>query len=300
MAIMPPIPEVAYRERDNKVALELSLLPMFATLANLESFSKTAYAHGVSRSTAFKRIRTLEKITGERLYRARKKRIELTAAGELYAQFAQEVLVAQLRRRRRGRDNVVFASTASLLTHLLAPSIEAFVALDVGKLIIQTGAEDRVVDDLLHERTELAVITRDVEGLICRRMAQVRPVFAARPGHRVVHRNVVLSDSVERERVLCAPELAGELHDPEVVESADVALELAAAGVGVALVEGYHRRHPLLRVATVRDLRPTVLRTATRFREVGNPARRLQALLFEDVRRALGKQKAKTEGFGGS
>jgi DNA-binding transcriptional LysR family regulator len=296
----PAIPEVAYRQEDERVGVELSLLPTFMTLVDLESFSKTAYAHGLSRNAVLKRIRLLEQLTGERLYRVRGKKVELTENGRTFSQYANEVMAMRVRRRCRGSETIVVAATAEIVASLLTPSLERFVTDDRARIEVVTGTEEAMIEEVLAKRAHLAVVSRAVEGVVSHRITQVRPVVAARAGHAAVQRNVTTLEALRNERVFAIGELAAHVVDCEVVESTEVALALAAANVGVAVVDGFHRDRGLLRVASICDVQPKVLRIIRAHLLGPVPARTFETMVTEDLRRRFGKQKPKIKCLAGS
>lgn len=270
------------RERDRE---ELGLLPTLITVAELGTFAAAARALRLTRASVFRRVRRLQAIVGYPLYRTRRRRIELTAAGQEIVGYAQQI--ASLQRRRlhpRGRSRAVLACTATMLRHVLGPALEAFTARGAGELEVLTVSEDEAIAAVREERADLAVTRQRVLGQPCTRLLRSRPQVAARVGDRVFERPVRL-ELLSSVRVIASPEVRL-AHDPiEHVASVDAALALAAAGLGIAVIDGFHRALPVLRTATLRDAPFTTLwvtHTRTLPRERAPEA--LRRAIFDTVR----------------
>lgn len=251
--------------------MELRHLRYFTALARELSFTRAAQHLNVSQPPLSQQIRDLETELGTRLFNRTSRRVELTAAGEVFLEHARAIL--ERVEQARGQASAMGAGHAGHLEIGLSGS------LLLGPLPLIIAAYRRSVPRVavvLHEMTPAAqlVALRDRridvsfsrtavnDDALASELAWRDPVVVALPrGHRLAaSRRLALPDLKDEEFVSLRLDSSGfalYLHDccveagfvprtsQQVVESQAIP-SLVAAGLGVALVpaslQRVHRR----------------------------------------------------------
>jgi LysR family carnitine catabolism transcriptional activator len=193
-----------------RINLSPSQLTAFLHVARTGSFSEAAALQGVSQPALSRTIRTLEEVTGRRLFDRTTRSVELTPAGKELRPIAERLVaefggafgeLAQFIEGRRGR--IVVAALPSVCAVLLPGAIARFrnthPAVD---FLIQDGLAGTVADAIIEGRADIGLAVRpppaeklayrpllaDAFGLVCRSDDALAaqgsvswPVFETRP-----------------------------------------------------------------------------------------------------------------------
>lgn len=250
--------------------VELRHLRYFVAVAEELHFGRAAARLRVSQSPLSQQIIQLERALGVELLKRTKRRVELTAAGEVYLQEARRVLAYNARAeeaaRRAGRGEagklvLGFAGSAAygVLPLLLKASRERLPDLGVelrgemlsSELVRALGEDEIQVAILMRTSTE----NPDLAVTVVRR----EPFVVALPSdHPLARRRLVDPRDLSEEPFVIFPRRRGAvLHDavinacqdagfsPQVVQEATelpTQVSLVAAGMGVALVPASMRQ----------------------------------------------------------
>ncbi|MBB4005683.1 LysR substrate-binding domain-containing protein [Aurantimonas endophytica] len=162
-------------------------LEVFVRVVEQAGFSAAARAAGVSASAVSKLVARLEARLGTRLVHRTTRRFQLTAEGQAFYERALTILAdleeaeraAGAGERPAGRVRV--NSSASYLSHVLAPVLPAFLARYPG-IDLDLVQTDQVVD-LLSDRTDIAIRAGPMpsSGLMARRLGATRMTIVAAP-----------------------------------------------------------------------------------------------------------------------
>lgn len=235
-------------------------LLIFALVAELGSFSRTAERLGLPKSTVSRRLAALEQAVGERLLLRTTRRQALTEFGEQLLGHARQVAdevaaVSALSAHRQaapsGRLRVSMPGEVANL--LLADSLAAFVALHPG-ITLELDLSPRRVD-LLGEGFDLAVRIGDLpdDGLLAARQLKVISTgLYASPGYLAARGQPSVPDDLMRHDAVRLPTASGEpapwsLRKGEqlweglppgrlTANSPELLVRLARAGAGIASV----------------------------------------------------------------
>lgn len=244
----------------NTLRVDPNDLLIFALVAELGSFSRTAERMGLPKSTVSRRLAGLEQTLGERLLLRTTRRQALTEFGQQLLAHARQVAeeveaVSALSAHRQaapsGRLRVSMPSEFANL--LLADSLAAFVALHPG-IALELDLSPRRVD-LLGEGFDLAVRVGDLpdDGLLAARPLKVLSTgLYASPGYLAGHGQPALPDDLLRHAAVRLPAAGGEpapwslRHGEQLWEgvppgrltanSPELLVRLARAGAGIASV----------------------------------------------------------------
>jgi DNA-binding transcriptional LysR family regulator len=199
-------------------AVDPNDLLIFALVAELGSFSRTAERLGLPKSTVSRRLAALEQTVGERLLLRTTRRQALTELGEQLLTHARQVAdeveaVSALSAHRQaapsGRLRVSMASEVANL--LLADSIAAFVALHPG-ITLELDLSPRRVD-LLGEGFDLAVRIGELpdDGLLAARKLKVLSTgLYASPDYLAGHGQAAVPDDLMQHMAVRLPTTSGE------------------------------------------------------------------------------------------
>ena len=235
-------------------------LLIFALVAELGSFSRTAERLGLPKSTVSRRLAGLEQTLGERLLLRTTRRQALTEFGEQLLAHARQVAdeveaVSALSAHRQavpsGRLRVSMPGEVANL--LLADSLAAFVALHPG-ITLELDLSPRRVD-LLGEGFDLAVRIGDLpdDSLLAARQVKVLSTgLYASPAYLAGRGQPAVPDDLMRHDAVRLPTPSGEpapwsLRQGEqlwegtppgrlTANSPELLVRLARAGAGIASV----------------------------------------------------------------
>jgi DNA-binding transcriptional LysR family regulator len=254
-------------------------LLIFALVAELGSFSRTAERMGLPKSTVSRRLAGLEQRLGERLLLRTTRRQALTEFGQQLLAHARQVadeveavsaLSAHRQAAPRGRLRVSMPSEFANL--LLADSLAAFVALHPG-LTLELDLSPRRVD-LLGEGFDLAVRTGELpdDGLLAARQLKVLSIgLYAAPGYLAEHGQPAVPDDLLQHEAVRLPTASGEPAPWSLLQgeqrwegvppgrllanSPELLVRLARAGGGIAAVPDDFAL-PDVRAGTLRRVLP--------------------------------------------
>jgi DNA-binding transcriptional LysR family regulator len=243
-----------------KTQIDPNDLLIFALVAELGSFSRTAERLGLPKSTVSRRLAALEQTVGERLLLRTTRRQALTEFGEQLLGHARQVAdevaaVSALSAHRQaapsGRLRVSMPGEVANL--LLADSLAAFVALHPG-ITLELDLSPRRVD-LLGEGFDLAVRIGDLpdDGLLAARQLKVISTgLYASPGYLAARGQPSVPDDLMRHDAVRLATASGEpapwsLRKGEqlweglppgrlTANSPELLVRLARAGAGIASV----------------------------------------------------------------
>lgn len=235
-------------------------LLIFAFVAELGSFSRTAEKLGLPKSTVSRRLAGLEQRLGERLLLRTTRRQALTEFGQQLLGHARQVAdeveaVAALSAHRQaapsGRLRVSMPSDFANL--LLADSLAAFVALHPG-ITLELDLSPRRVD-LLGEGFDVAVRLGELadDGLLAaRRLKVLSNGLYASPGYLADHGQPATPDDLLKHQAVRLPGAGGEPAPWSLVQgeqrwegvppgrllanAPELLVRLARAGAGIAPV----------------------------------------------------------------
>ena len=182
-------------------------LQSLVLVAQHQSVSKAANALHVTQPAVSLQLRTLEEITGAALTRKVGRSIQLTAAGEVMAEFSERILrlweqagdeLAALNGIASGTLRIGAVTTAE---HLLPPLLVPFTTLrpDV-RLKLQVGNRVEIVNMLARQEIDLAIMGTPPRELRTNaaRFARHPMGFVASPGHPLMkQRKVTLADVLQ-------------------------------------------------------------------------------------------------------
>lgn len=244
--------------------MELRQLRNFVTLADELHFTRAAARVGISQPALSLNIRQLEEEIGVSLFRRTKRRVELTAAGEVLLTEARRTLsqldwaAGAARRAEQGEVGrlalgFVGPATYSVLPPILRAFHERFpgVELDVDEL--NTGQQ---LPALREGRLQLGFLRppmpADSDGLVIERILRETVVVALQRGHRLAGESRVrLIDLAEEPLLIFRRDLEPTLYDsymrlcadagvvPRVLHEANplhLIIGLVAAGLGFTLL----------------------------------------------------------------
>lgn len=243
-----------------------SVMEIFARVAELGSFSKTAESLGLSRAAVSVAIQQLEGHVGARLLHRTTRRVHLTEEGARFQERCVRVL-AELGEAeqmfRQGSGGVTGTLSVDVPTRIarriIIPSLGEFLARHPG-LDVHLGASDRSVN--LVEKGVDAVIRVGppaTSSLIARplgTLAQINcvsPSYLARHGkpsrlddlddHVVVHYSPSFSRAADWEYVQDGEARSRRVKSKVAVDSAEAYIAACLAGLGLIQIPAYDVRH---------------------------------------------------------
>lgn len=244
----------------NEAPIDPNDLLIFAFVADLGSFSRTAERLGLPKSTVSRRLAGLEQRLGERLLLRTTRRQALTEFGHQLLAHARQVAdeveaVSALSEHRQlapaGRLRVSMPSEFANL--LLADSLAAFVALHPG-ITLELDLSPRRVD-LLGEGFDLALrvgTLADDAMLAARKLKVLSTGLYASPNYLAEHGQPATPDELLRHAAVRLPTANGEPAPWTLVQgeqrwegvppgrlmanSPELLVRLARAGAGIAVV----------------------------------------------------------------
>lgn len=186
-------------------------LQSLVLIARHQSVSKAADALHVTQPAVSLQLRTLEDIAGTALTRKVGRGVQLTAAGEVMAEFSERILrlweqagdeLAALNGITSGTLRIGAVTTAE---HLLPPLLVPFtLARPDVRLKLQVGNRIEIVNMLARQEIDLAIMgtpPRDMRTNAAR-FARHPMGFVAAPGHPLMKKRKVTLDDVLKANLL--------------------------------------------------------------------------------------------------
>lgn len=244
-------------------------MAVFVRVVETGGFSGAARTLGLTPSAVSKLVARLEARLGTRLLRRSTRRLALTTEGEAFHARAAAILadIDAAEREAGGArlpaGRVRIASSASYVTHVLAPLLPAFLGRypDIAVDIVQSDA----ISDLVADRTDLAIRAGPLvdSGLIARSLGETTLVIVASPDWIERHgMPATLADLALYDRLgFSYPRASGDWlqaahgEDNRVrVNDGEGIRQLALAGVAPARLATFTIRHDLAAGRLVRLL----------------------------------------------
>ena len=237
------------------------MLAAFVKVADGLSVSRAATDLGCGKSAISKRVSQLEQTIGATLFSRSTRKVVLTPAGEVYADFARRALAEMsageetlraLRSELTGR--IRLTSTVSWGQRVLAKRLPEFLRLNPA-IEIELQLVDRMMD-LAAERIDIALrwSATPSQGLGCVPVARVGWMLVAAPNYLAAAGTPATPQALADHACLCywreasdaswTLEAAGERVPVRVqnryhVDNADAIADAALAGLGIALLPDY-------------------------------------------------------------
>lgn len=263
-------------------SLNLHRLRVFHAVARRESYSRAAEDLRISQPAVSKHVLDLEEELGARLFHRLGRRIVLTEAGRLMADYAQRIFALAHEARRaleelqgleRGSLRLGASTTPGcyLLPRVLAAFRARYPRLEVSLDIM---ASHDVVDRVIRQDLDLGFVGATFAAdLHVQPYVEDELVLILRPGHPLVSLRAIPGDALEKEtfvlrdvasgtRTVAEAELkARGITIRRIIElrSVEAIKQAVAEGLGITFISGYavalEVRHKVLAVAADRQLR---------------------------------------------
>ncbi|MBF9066512.1 LysR family transcriptional regulator [Streptacidiphilus fuscans] len=269
--------------------MELRQLAYAVAVADTGSFTRAAQRCFVVQSALSHQIARLEEELGTRLFERNSRRVQVTAAGEVFLGPAREALAAA----ERARSEVV-AHGGEVRGTLHIGTITPLAALDLPDLLatyqerhpaVRVTLRTRIVSDLLQQvrdhTCDLAFVDADPQdpprGLVARVLAHEDMVAIVPHGHRLAGAAEATLAGLAEEGMVDMPPGSGiRQHNDEAFAAAGVTRTVAFEADAMVLLEQLVARGlgPALVSAAAADRMPTVRSVPL----TGVPPRVIQAL----------------------
>ncbi len=153
-------------------------LKVFCDLVETQSFSKTAVLNSVTQSAVSQQLKSIEKRQSKRLLEREKRRLTLTAEGEIFYRYAREIVrrFEEMQHRIQALGGIVsgtvrLAAIYSVGMLELAPHLKSFIkAYPKVNLRLQYDQAQKIYDDVASGEIDLGIVAypkvqRNVEVL---------------------------------------------------------------------------------------------------------------------------------------
>jgi len=271
------------------IPLNLHRLRVFHAVARRESYSRAAEDLHISQPAVSRHVLDLEEELGAKLFHRLGRRIVLTEAGRLMADYAQRIFILADEARRaldelegleRGRLKLGASSTPG--NYLLPRALAAFQARYPGlEVSLDILASHDVVDRILRQELDLGFVgaTFDAE-LHVQPYVEDEVVLILRPGHPLASVRTIPREVLEKETFILRDIASGTrtVADAEIkargitirrmleLRSVEAVKQAVAEGLGISFISRYavalEVRHKVLAVAAdprLRFRRPLVM-----------------------------------------
>lgn len=185
----------------------LSAMALFLRVVERGSFSAAAREAGLSQPAVSMQVRQLEARLGTRLLNRSTRRLGLTAAGETFYERGRQLLA-----QASALEEEVAGSTPALAGRIrlhapvgfgeavVAPALIAFQAAHA-EVITELVLDDRI-SDLVLDGVDLAIRLGplDSQGLVARRIGEVRRALVAAPAYLARHGRPTTPEALARHR----------------------------------------------------------------------------------------------------
>ncbi len=153
-------------------------LKVFCDLVETQSFSKTAVLNSVTQSAVSQQLKSIEKRQSKRLLEREKRRLTLTAEGEIFYRYAREIVrrFEEMQHRIQALGGIVsgtvrLAAIYSVGMLELAPHLKSYIkAYPKVNLRLQYDQAQKIYDDVASGEIDLGIVAypkvqRNVEVL---------------------------------------------------------------------------------------------------------------------------------------
>ncbi|MCB9755003.1 MAG: LysR family transcriptional regulator [Myxococcales bacterium] len=301
--------------------LDGELLRAFAAFATARSFTHAAARVGLSQPALFERVRRLQEQLGVTLYEREGRALRLTDAGVRVAAFAREELARARGFSRAltgapSEERVTLAAGEGAYLYLLGPALRAFTrrprrgpknmsnspSSNTGppprcELRVLTLGGPSALEAVREGEAALAVGVFDLvpRGLLARDILQTPLCAAVLRTSALARRREIPLRALARARLILAP--TGQRHravisraiaslgvqpaPPVTADGWPLMLQFAAAGLGVAVVNGVCKPPPGVVLRPIPELGTVTYRLLSRRDSTSAAAERLAALILE-------------------
>ena len=177
----------------------ITSLKVFCDLVETQSFSKTAVLNSVTQSAVSQQLKSIEKRQGKQLLEREKRRLTLTAEGEIFYRYAREIVrrFEEMEHRIQALGGVVsgtvrLASIYSVGMLELAPCLKAYLkAFPRVNFRLQYDQAQKIYDDVGNGEVDLGIVPypraqRNVEVIP---FTQDQMVVIMHPDHELAKSN---------------------------------------------------------------------------------------------------------------
>jgi len=293
--------------------MEFRQLECFCKVAELGSFSLAAEALFLSQPTVSAHIKTLEKILGKRLFDRMGKRVILTREGELFYQYARQILFLKEKVKKvvegenLSGELEIYASTLpgeylipQVLPRLLAEAPEV-------KIKVQISDSHRVISAVERNEVELGLVgmKRESERLVFQPFFRDKVILIVHRGHPLFERTISFEELSKEHLILrelgsgtrkafeeklkrCGLNL-GNLKIKLLLGSTTAVKEAVRAGLGIGLISNIAVKKELGREfgeVKIRELDPierTFYLVTRKGRTLTPLARRLTEIFLNEI-----------------
>lgn len=141
-------------------------LKVFCDLVETQSFSKTAVLNSVTQSAVSQQLKSIEKRQGKQLLEREKRRLTLTAEGEIFYRYSREIVrrFEEMQHRIQALGGVVsgtvrLAAIYSVGMLELAPHLKSYIkAYPKVNLRLQYAQTQKIYDDVASSEIDLGVV----------------------------------------------------------------------------------------------------------------------------------------------
>ena len=141
-------------------------LKVFCDLVETQSFSKTAVLNSVTQSAVSQQLKSIEKRQGKQLLEREKRRLTLTAEGEIFYRYAREIVrrFEEMQHRIQALGGVVsgtvrLAAIYSVGMLELAPHLKSYIkAYPKVNLRLQYDQAQKIYDDVASSEIDLGIV----------------------------------------------------------------------------------------------------------------------------------------------
>jgi DNA-binding transcriptional LysR family regulator len=153
-------------------------LKVFCDLVETQSFSKTAVLNSVTQSAVSQQLKSIEKRQGKQLLEREKRRLTLTAEGEIFYRYARDIVrrFEEMQHRIQALGGIVsgtvrLAAIYSVGMLELAPHLKSYIkAYPKVNLRLQYDQTQKIYDDVANGEIDLGIVAypkqqRNVEVL---------------------------------------------------------------------------------------------------------------------------------------
>jgi LysR family transcriptional regulator, transcriptional activator of the cysJI operon len=179
----------------------IASLKVFCDLVETQSFSKTALLNAVTQSAVSQQLKSIEKRQGKQLIEREKRRLTLTAEGEIFYKYAREIVrrYEEMEHRIQALGGVVsgtvrLASIYSVGMLELAPYLKSYLkAYPRVNFRLQYDQAQKIYDDVSSSEIDLGIVPypraqRNVDVI---EFTENQMVVIAPPNHKLTQQDTV-------------------------------------------------------------------------------------------------------------
>ena len=195
----------------------ITSLKVFCDLIETQSFSKTAILNSVTQSAVSQQLKSIEKRQGKQLIEREKRRLTLTAEGEIFYSYAREIVrrYEEMEHRIQALGGVVsgtvrLASIYSVGMLELTPYLKTYLkAYPRVNFRLQYDQVKKIYDDVGNGEVDLGIVPypRTLRNVDVIPFTRDKMVVAMHPGHELASRNAFVPQELNKfPLVLFTPE----------------------------------------------------------------------------------------------